>query len=227
MLTSTQLITPKTIFKTAKEVDGLSFLEAINEKTELITAAAIQMKNGTLIAAVTPWNSANVTLALIVPSAIPLLQASTKASVFGKITKIKAVIKNPKRDYAEKLLKMSSKAVMKWLVEGAKLFIESEYELPKCQAVEDAIKTYKEENNWVEHFLNDCCLLEGKVAGGLLFKIYRQWANEVGEFPRRSRDFAEALKAAGFVSKKTSKENQWIGISINPNRTYAKIDEFL
>lgn len=144
-----------------------------------------------------------------------------------KVAPFKAVIKNPKRDYAEKLLKMSSKAVMKWLVEGAKLFIESEYELPKCQAVEDAIKTYKEENNWVEHFLNDCCLLEGKVAGGLLFKIYRQWANEVGEFPRRSRDFAEALKAAGFVSKKTSKENQWIGISINPNRTYAKIDEFL
>ena len=146
-----------------------------------------------------------------------------------KVAPFSAVIKNPKKDFAEKLLEKSAKAVMKWIVEGAKMFIDNGYDLPDCKVVTNAITTYKEENNWIENFLNDCCVLDDKekVAGGVLFKVYRQWANEVGEYPRRNRDFAEALKNLGYMSKRNEKGVLWYGLNINPDRNFAKGEEFL
>jgi phage/plasmid-associated DNA primase len=51
-----------------------------------------------------------------------------------------AVIANPQRDFAERLLKQSSGAVLKWAIEGAKKFIENNYSMPPCPMVDEANK---------------------------------------------------------------------------------------
>jgi P4 family phage/plasmid primase-like protien len=142
-----------------------------------------------------------------------------------------AEIKNPKTDYAEQLLEQACGAVAQWIIDGAKMFIDSGYKLPKCAAVDDAVERYKEENDWLGAFLAECCTVgKGeKCAGGVLYKTFREWATETGEYARRNRDFAEALRLAGFNVRKTMNGNMWEGLSLSADRSVARSveDDFL
>ena len=142
-----------------------------------------------------------------------------------------ADIANPQKDFAEKLIAKASGAVMKWLVEGAQLFLKANYNLPECQAVDEAIKKYRDENDWLSSFIEDCCIVgkNEKVTGGRLYEVYKEWSTEMGEYVRRNRDFAQALKSAGFGFKKTKKFNEWLGLSIDATRKAGRTveDDFL
>ena len=142
-----------------------------------------------------------------------------------------ADIANPQKDFAEKLIAKASGAVMKWLVEGAQLFLKANYNLPECQAVDEAIKKYRDENDWLQAFIEDCCIV-GKLeksTGNQLYTVYKEWATEMGEYVRRNRDFASALKSAGFVSKRIKTGTQWEGLSIDATRKSGRTveDDFL
>jgi P4 family phage/plasmid primase-like protien len=132
-----------------------------------------------------------------------------------------AVIANPQRDFAERLLKQSSGAVLKWAIEGAKKFIENNYSMPPCPMVDEANKKYKESNDWMSTFLDECCTVGKleKAGGGVLYKTYREWATETGEYVRCNKDFCEALRLAGFELKHTKKGNEWLGLSLTPKGT--------
>ena len=142
-----------------------------------------------------------------------------------------ADIANPQKDFAEKLIAKASGAVMKWLVEGAQLFLKANYNLPNCKAVEDAIKKYRDENDWVSSFIEDCCIVGKleKVSGSRLYEVYKEWSTEMGEYVRRNRDFAQALKVAGYESKRTKKCVEWQGLSIDATRKTGRTveDDFL
>nr|DAN69527.1 MAG TPA: dsDNA helicase [Caudoviricetes sp.] len=142
-----------------------------------------------------------------------------------------AEITNPQKDFAEKLIARSSGAVMKWLVEGAQLFLKANYNLPKCKAVDDAIKKYHDENDCLSSFVEDCCIVgkNEKVTGGRLYEVYKEWSTEMGEYVRRNRDFAQALKVAGYESKRTKKCIEWHGLSIDATRKAGRTveDDFL
>ena len=116
---------------------------------------------------------------------------------------------------------------MAWIVEGARIFIENGYKLQKCSAVDNAIEKYKEDNDWLGAFLSECCIIGDieKCAGGTLYKVYRMWAIETGEYVRRNRDFAEALRVAGFGCRKTMNGTEWSGLSISPGRAYRSTPE--
>jgi len=134
-----------------------------------------------------------------------------------------AEIKNPKTDYAEQLLEKAGGAVMEWIVEGARMFIANGYKLPDCAAVNKAVDNYKDENDWLGAFIAECCVTgdEETCAGGLLYKTYRAWALETGEYARRNRDFADALRLAGFNWKKIKTGAEWSGLNLSPDRNLA------
>lgn len=135
-----------------------------------------------------------------------------------------AIISKPKKDYGEVLFKKAGGAVLKWLVEGAKMFIDAAYNLPTCKVAKESRDKYFEENDWLTNFINDCCIV-GKLekqSSGEVYKVYREWAKEVGEYPKRNRDFTQALQMAGFVINKTRKCNEIIGLSLDPKREVAK-----
>ena len=138
-----------------------------------------------------------------------------------------ANIKNPRTNYGEELLAKASGAVLKWIIDGAKMFIDGGFKIPHCKKVDDAIGKYREENDWLAHFLSECCIVGEKesVGGGVLYKAYRAWAAETGEYVRRNRDFADALRVAGFEMKKTSKENVWKGLTLSVDRAYGTTAE--
>lgn len=65
----------------------------------------------------------------------------------------KADIKN----YSDFLFKMAGGAVLQWIIEGAKRVIANDYKIVQPRVVQDAIQKYKENNDWLAHFLDDCC----------------------------------------------------------------------
>ena len=64
-----------------------------------------------------------------------------------------------------------------------------------------------------------------KCPGGALYKAYRAWATETGEYMRRNRDFADALRNANFEVKKQKQGNVWLGLTLSPNRSVGTTAE--
>lgn len=147
------------------------------------------------------------------------LDKGTKRRII--ICPFKAEITSPIKDYAERLFKESSGVILKWLVEGAKKYYEASYNLPKCKVCDDAKNEYIADNDWLSHFIDDCCVV-GKMekqSSGELYKAYRSWCEETGEYSKKGSDFTKALQLQGFELKKTSKCNEWLGISIDPTKS--------
>ena len=115
----------------------------------------------------------------------------------------KADIKN----YADFLFKMAGGAVLQWIIECAKRVIASDYKIAQPRVVQDAIQKYKENNDWLSHFLEDCCEIDPsyEAKSGEVYNTYRSYCNQMGEYARSTTDFYTAIEAADFTRHKTKK----------------------
>lgn len=115
----------------------------------------------------------------------------------------KADIKN----YADFLFKMAGGAVLQWIIEGAKRVIASDYKIAQPRVVQDAIQKYKENNDCLSHFLEDCCEIDPsyEAKSGEVYNTYRSYCNQMGEYARSTTDFYTAIEAADFTRHKTKK----------------------
>lgn len=113
----------------------------------------------------------------------------------------KADIKN----YADFLFKTAGGAVLSWIIEGAKRVIASDYKIVQPKVVQDAIQKYKENNDWLAHFLDDCCEVgdDFEAKSGEFYNAYRSYCLQMGEYTRSTTDFYSALESTGVVRKRT------------------------
>lgn len=115
----------------------------------------------------------------------------------------KADIKN----YSDFLFKTAGGAVLSWIIEGAKRVIASDYKIVQPKVVQDAIQKYKENNDWLAHFLDDCCEVgdDFEAKSGEFYNAYRSYCLQMGEYTRSTTDFYSALESTGVVRKRTRK----------------------
>lgn len=115
----------------------------------------------------------------------------------------KADIKN----YSDFLFKMAGGAVLSWIIEGAKRVIANDYKIVQPRVVQAAIQKYKENNDWLSHFLDDCCEIDPsyEAKSGEVYNTYRSYCNQMGEYARSTTDFYTAIEAADFTRHKTKK----------------------
>ncbi len=113
----------------------------------------------------------------------------------------KADIKN----YADFLFKTAGGAVLQWIIEGAKRVIANDYKIVQPRVVQDAIQKYKENNDWLSHFLDDCCEVgdDFEAKSGEFYNAYRSYCLQMGEYTRSTTDFYSALESTGVVRKRT------------------------
>ena len=113
----------------------------------------------------------------------------------------KADIKN----YSDFLFKTAGGAVLQWIIEGAKRVIASDYKIVQPRVVQDAIQKYKENNDWLAHFLDDCCEMgdDFEAKSGEFYNAYRSYCLQMGEYTRSTTDFYSALESTGVVRKRT------------------------
>ena len=109
------------------------------------------------------------------------------------------------KNYADHLFENAGEAVMKWIVDGAKKVIDSSYIFTCPAVVADAINRYRENNDWLGAFLDECCEVgDGLFAkSGDFYSEYRAYCLRTGEYARSTTDFYQALELAGFTKKKT------------------------
>ncbi len=120
------------------------------------------------------------------------------------------------KNYADHLVDQAGPAIMSWIIEGAKKAIDSEYRLNPPKVVRDAIKAYRDGNDWLAHFMEECCEtgvgLEQK--SGEFYQEYRSFCQRTGEFTRSTTDFYSTLDAAGFKRQKRHGLSYILGLKL-------------
>lgn len=109
------------------------------------------------------------------------------------------------KNYADYLVSEAAPSIMAWIIEGAKKAISRNFHIPVPACVEDAIKSYREDNDWLGHFLGECCEIDKtyREKSGELYQEYRSYCMRTGEYARSTADFYNALELAGFSRRKS------------------------
>ena len=118
-----------------------------------------------------------------------------------------AVIENSKdkKNYGKYLVKNAGPAILKWIIQGAQDIIARDFNLEKPPALEEKAREYREDNDWIKHFIDECCEVgDGfKSPSGKFNSAYNDFADSNGE-PRKSAGVInKALKEAGYVKVST------------------------
>lgn len=117
-------------------------------------------------------------------------------------------------NYGEKLVNEAGPAILAWAIQGAMMFAQNGYRLPVPEVVEEATDEYRQRENWLENFLEECCTAgpEARAPAGELYQMYREWAQRSGDYVRRDVEFVAAMEKQGFVRKIREGRRFWLGI---------------
>ena len=109
------------------------------------------------------------------------------------------------KNYADYLFENSGGYVMKWIIEGAEKVIRNNFKIKQPECVKAAIAEYRNQNDWLGHFLEDCCDIDrvNTEKSGRLYQEYRQYCARNGEYTRSTTDFYAALEKLGFVRSRS------------------------
>lgn len=120
------------------------------------------------------------------------------------------------KNYADYLAEKAGGAVLSWIIEGAKKVIERNFKLSIPQCVSDAIAHYRENNDWLSMFIEDCCEVDPSYTqkSGELYQEYRAYCARTGEYTRSTTDFYTGLDTAGFEKRKSKKGIMVYGIRL-------------
>lgn len=105
------------------------------------------------------------------------------------------------KNYADYLFEHAGGAILTWLIEGAKKVYDSDFHIDPPECVAEAIKTYREDNDWLSDFLCECCEIDDTFIekSGELYSNYRNHCYATGEYTRSTADFYTAIEGAGFT----------------------------
>lgn len=122
------------------------------------------------------------------------------------------------KNYSDYLVNNAGGAILSWIIEGAKQAIDNNFILEEPQVVKNAVLQYREDNNWIKHFIEECCEVDESYSqkSGELYQSYRIYSARVGDPARSTSDFYTGLKNAGFSRKKNKKGSFIYGMRLKP-----------
>lgn len=119
--------------------------------------------------------------------------------------------RHDRKNYADYLVGNAAPYIMAWIIEGARKAIGNNFRIPLPKCVEDAISKYRQDNDWLGHFLADCCELGEpyETGSGKFYSEYRSYCARVGDFVRSTTEFYNAVEQRGFRRVK-KKHSMWV-----------------
>ena len=119
--------------------------------------------------------------------------------------------RHDRKNYADYLVENAAPYIMAWIIEGARKAIGNNFRIPLPKCVEDAIAKYRQDNDWLGHFLGDCCELGEpyETGSGKFYSEYRAYCARVGDFVRSTTEFYNAVEQRGFKRVK-KKHSMWV-----------------
>lgn len=120
------------------------------------------------------------------------------------------------KNYSKYLVANAAPAIMKWIIQGAQKAIHDNYRLKAPKCVQEAIARYKADNDWMSHFLDECCETgEGmKEKSGELFAAYRAFCSRTNDFCRSTAEFYTSLEQRGFYRQRTNTGKFVLGLRL-------------
>lgn len=111
------------------------------------------------------------------------------------------------KNYADYLVQNAGGAILQWVIDGAEKVIKNNFKLAVPQCVQNAIKQYRENNDWLSSFIEECCEVDKTYShkSGEVYQEYRAYCARNGEYTRSTSDFYTGLENAGFEKRKTRK----------------------
>lgn len=109
------------------------------------------------------------------------------------------------KNYADYLVEQAGGAVLQWIIDGAVKVIKTDFHIKPPKVVTDAINKYRENNDWLSNFIEECCEVDITYTqkSGEFYQEYRSYCARTGEYTRSTTDFYTGLEIAGFEKKKT------------------------
>lgn len=109
------------------------------------------------------------------------------------------------KNYADYLVEQAGGAVLQWIIDGAVKVIKNDFHIKPPKVVTDAINKYRENNDWLSSFIEECCEVDPSYTqkSGEFYQEYRSYCARTGEYTRSTTDFYTGLEIAGFEKKKT------------------------
>lgn len=128
------------------------------------------------------------------------------------------------KNFADYLYDNAGPAILSWIIEGAEKAIKANFKTSVPKAVTNSVKSYREANDWLGHFINESCIVGETLSekSGELYSKYRAYCLQNLEYTRSTTDFYAALNQAGYERKRTNKGNFIMGLSLK-----ADDDDFL
>lgn len=104
--------------------------------------------------------------------------------------------------------------ILQWAIDGAVMFSQMGYKLPECPVVEQSTKEYQDENDTLQEFIDERCVVgEGyKEKPDDLFKAFVGCALPSKSY--KKKHFKADLEKKGFVYKHTMSGNRVLGIEL-------------
>ena len=120
------------------------------------------------------------------------------------------------KNYSKYLLDNAGPYIMKWLIEGAEKVIKDKFILTPPACVREAVDRYKADNDWMSHFLDDCCDVGNELEekSGELYTEYRAYCVRTGEFVRSTTEFYKCMEERGFVRHKRKNGTYLCGLKL-------------
>ena len=128
------------------------------------------------------------------------------------------------KNYSDYLFEQAGPAIMKWIIEGAEAAIRKKFKVEEPKVVREAVEKYREENDWLKKFIEDCCEVDPSFTekSGELYQQYRIICLQCGEYVRSTSDFYGNLEKAGFIRHRTSKGNLVYGLRLKPGQDFLE-----
>ena len=126
-----------------------------------------------------------------------------------------------KKNYSEYLFREAGEYILRWIIEGAQEVISRDFNISLPSVVKQAIRAYRDNNDWFANFLEECCDVDKTYTqkSGELYTEYRAYCMRNGEYTRSTTDFYTALDLAGFMKHKTNKGSVISGLRLKSEFT--------
>lgn len=121
------------------------------------------------------------------------------------------------QNYADHLVKEAGGAILAWAIEGAQNFARNGFHLDIPESVEESTEAYRERENWLEGFIEERCVREANAstAARELYKAYKDWTVDTGEYTHSEKDFAAEMEKLGYRKIKRKSGLVYIGLYLS------------
>ncbi|MCH4007135.1 MAG: phage/plasmid primase, P4 family [Eubacterium sp.] len=122
---------------------------------------------------------------------------------------------NEIKDYGSYLIDHCGGAILQWIIDGAVKFLQANCKIQRPTCVKSAIARYREENDWLGHFIKERCVVDSSYyqKSSSMYNVYQAYCAETGETKRSMHEFKRAMERAGYPCEHRRDGNFYIGIS--------------